>query len=319
MTKREYERLYAEARRTYPKLTRVVMRKMAAVYKEASDNVSVAVREAVKTGKSQITIDSLTAIEAKLQQGANAITAKLKEFVPDTIYSGMDLTAEVHREYLLDAVKLAGAESLVPHIYSVFASVQDKVIQSVINRVYQGGYTYSDAIWKVGARYQDDIKIVLSVGLAQGRDMVKIARDIQVYTKDGKIALAKRLGTLERPSKEFMKRIGNKVDWRALRLVRSELFQAVQDANKEFGRKNPACLDLYDWVMESGRQQWNCECANLSAGSPYQYNSLPSYPHSNCSCNIRPVLRDGKEFINDLKIFIDGGSVDYLDEWLRVA
>lgn len=319
MTKREYERLYAEARRTYPKLTRVVMRKMAAVYKEASDNVSVAVREAVKTGKSQITIDSLTAIEAKLQQGANAITAKLKEFVPDTIYSGMDLTAEVHREYLLDAVKLAGAESLVPHIYSVFASVQDKVIQSVINRVYQGGYTYSDAIWKVGARYQDDIKNVLSVGLAQGRDMVKIARDIQVYTKDGKIALAKRLGSLERPSTDFMKRIGNKVDWRALRLVRSELFQAVQDANKEFGRKNPACLDLYDWVMESGRQQWNCECANLSAGSPYQYNSLPSYPHANCSCNIRPVLRDGKEFINDLKVFIDGGSVDYLDEWLRVA
>lgn len=319
MTKREYERLYANARRTYPKLTRVVMRKMAQVYESASREVVAAVREAIKTGKSQITINSMAAIEAKLQAGAAALSSRLHELIPDTVYRGMDLTAEVHTQYLLDAVKIAGAESLVPHIHSVFANVQDKVIQSVVNRVYQGGYTYSDAIWKVGTRYQDDIKNVLSVGLAQGRDMVKIARDIQVYTKDGKIALAKRLGTLERPSKEFMKRIGNKVDWRALRLVRSELFQAVQDANKEFGRKNPACLDLYDWVMESGRQQWNCECANLSAGSPYQYNSLPSYPHSNCSCNIRPVLRDGKEFINDLKVFIDGGSVDYLDEWLRVA
>lgn len=319
MTKREYERLYAEARRTYPKLTRVVMRKMAQVYESASREVAAAVREAIKTGKSQITINSMAAIEAKLQAGASALSSRLHELIPDTVYSGMDLTAEVHTQYLLDAVKIAGAESLVPHIHSVFANVQDKVIQSVVNRVYQGGYTYSDAIWKVGARYQDDIKNVLSVGLAQGRDMVKIARDIQVYTKDGKIALAKRLGTLERPSADFMKRIGNKVDWRALRLVRSELFQAVQDANKEFGRKNPACLDLYDWVMESGRQQWNCECANLSAGSPYQYNSLPSYPHANCSCNIRPVLRDGKEFINDLKVFIDGGSVDYLEEWLRVA
>lgn len=319
MTKREYERLYAEARRTYPKLTRVAMRKLAQVYQSASEEVAAAVREATKTGKSQITIDSMAAIEAKLQAGASALNSRLHELIPDTVYRGMDLTAEVNQQYLIDAVKIAGAESLVPHIHSVFANVQDKVIQSVVNRVYQGGYTYSDAIWKVGARYQDDIKNVLSVGLAQGRDMVKIARDIQVYTKEGKIALAKRLGALERPSTDFMKRIGNKVDWRALRLVRSELFQAVQDANKEFGKNNPACLDLYDWVMESGRQQWSCECANLSAGSPYTYNELPDYPHPGCSCSVRPVLRDGKEFIADLKTFIDGGSVDYLDEWLRVA
>ena len=319
MTKREYERLYAAARRTYPKLTRVAMRKMAQVYKQASDEVAAAVREAIKTGKSQITIDSMAAIEAKLQAGAGALNSRLHELIPDTVYRGIDLTAEVNQQYLIDAVKIAGAESLVPHIHSVFASIQDKIIQSVVNRVYQGGYTYSDAIWKVGTRYQDDIKNVLSVGLAQGRDMVKIARDIQVYTKDGKIALAKRLGNLERPSTDFMKRIGNKVDWRALRLVRSELFQAVQDANKEFGKNNPACLDLYDWVMESGRQQWSCECANLSAGGPYTYNELPDYPHANCSCSVRPVLRDGKEFIADLKTFIAGGRVDYIDEWLRVA
>src|SRR5690554_876907 len=295
------------------------MRKMAQVYKQASDEVAAAVREAIKTGKSQITIDSMAAIEAKLQAGASALNSRLHELIPDTVYRGMDLTAEVNQQYLIDAVKIAGAESLVPHIHSVFANIQDKVIQSVVNRVHQGGYTYSDAIWKVGARYQDDIKNVLSVGLAQGRDMVKIARDIQVYTKDGKIALAKRLGNLERPSTDFMKRIGNKVDWRALRLVRSELFQAVQDANKEFGKNNPACLDLYDWVMESGRQQWSCECANLSAGSPYTYNELPDYPHANCSCSVRPVLRDGKEFIADLKTFIAGGRVDYIDEWLLVA
>ena len=152
--------LYAAARRTYLKLTRVAMRKMAQVYKQASDEVAAAVREAIKTGKSQTTIDSMAAIEGGVAgPGAGALNSRLHELIPDTVYRGIDLTAEVNQQYLIDAVKLlAGAESLVPHIHSVFAEHSGQSNPVGVNRVYQGRVHYSDAIWKVGLRYQDDIK-----------------------------------------------------------------------------------------------------------------------------------------------------------------
>lgn len=319
MTKREYLRLYRKSRREFPRLVQSAMKILRRIYLQAAKDAATKVLAADFAGQSQITIQSWAAIEAQLSSSAAEITKALEDQIKDKVLTGAKIRTDIHKKNIIDFVTATGADDLITKsgMANMFSGVNNRVLESLIGRMYQDGYTFSDRIWLIGQKYQDTIKDVISVGLAQNRDLIKIAKDIQVYTADGKIGLSKRLGKLERGSKEFMKRIGNRVDWRALRLVRSELYSSIQIADAEAGRVNPAALDLYDWILEAGRQQWNCECESLALGGPYKYSEIPGYPHSNCSCSVRVRLRDGNDFESDLKRWVDGDSVDYMDAWYR--
>ena len=319
MTKREYLRLYRKSRREFPRLVQSAMKVLRRTYLEAAKDAATKVLAADFAGQSQITIQSWAAIESQLSSSAAEITKVLEEQIKSKVLTGAKVRTDIHNKYLIDIVTASGADDLITKsgLANMFSGVNNRVLESLIGRIYQDGYTFSDRIWRIGQKYQDTIKDVISAGLAQNRDLIKVARDVQVYTADGKIALAKRFGKLERGSKEFMQRIGNRVDWRALRLVRSELYSSIQIADAEAGRVNPAAFDLYDWILEAGRQQWNCECESLALDGPYKYSEIPGYPHSNCSCIVRVRLRNGNDFESDLKRWVDGESVDYMDAWYR--
>jgi hypothetical protein len=189
-------------------------------------------------------------------------------------------------------------------------------------RLWSDGYTFSERIWGTGdiglkGDWLERMKMTVAAGIAQGRDPVKIAKDIQVYTADGKIALSQRWGGLARGTAEFAKRIPGRLDWRAQRLVRSELGASLQNASVMAGEANPGADGLYDWVLSIGRRHWDCECESLAEGGPYTAETIPTYPHSNCGCWTRPHLREMTGFLADLKSWAHGGSVDYLDEWYQ--
>jgi len=318
MTKAEYELIYRQARKAYPGLTREAMTKIRQIYIDAANLVAAEVRKATLAGRSSLTIQSLEAIESQLKIGAANISNALNSIVPDTVGSAIVKTNNANSKYIIDAVAVAGASSKIKSVIvkEMFQGVNDDVIRSVVNRVYQDGYSFSSRVWRIGDQYQKTIKDVISAGIAQGRDPIKIAKDIQKYVSDGKIALANRYGpNLERGTKEFMKRIGNQVDWRALRLVRSELYAGLQDAALQQAKINPACNGTVDWVLEQNRQHWSCSCADIASAGPYKIVDTPSYPHPNCRCSISPVLIDNEQFNGDLKKWVNGEPVDYLDNW----
>lgn len=318
MTKAEYEAAYRSARKTYPNITRSTMIRLKRTYTNASKRVAEIIKDAERAGKADLTIAAWEQVNRQLAAAATDISNQLYNVVPQSSRTAIDITAKIQEEYLFDAVTAVGAENLITHIgiQNMFIGVNDRVIRSVVNRIYQNGYTFSESCWQAGEYYQKQIKDVISSGIAMGRSSIQIAKDIQVYTADGKRKLASRYGpNLTRPTKEFMKRIGNKVDYRALRLVRSELYMSLQDAAAAQGHACPACSGLYDWVMEGGRQHWDCACPELAKNGPYKHEEIPGYPHSNCRCDIRPILRDSKQFHADLKRWTNGEPVDYLDKW----
>lgn len=325
MTRREYQRAYARARRRGALLTRAAMRELRQTYIDAAALVSESVRRAELRGLSELTIQSRRAIQEQLEAGADLIRGQVGLVVPNTVRRGSTMISGIDEQYLIDAVSgqgLLDTRQPLPvdavGIRYVFAAVNDRVVSQTINRVWQDGYTLSTRVWNTGVDYQNQINRVISAGFAQGRDPVRIARDIEVYTADGKRQLAKRYGpNLERGTKQWLRRIRQDVDYRALRLVRSELYASLQAAGRESGLSNPAGNDLYDWILEPNRQQWGCECPALADGGPYHYQDVPSYPHSNCGCRVQVQLRDGNEFQRDLERWAGGESVDYLDTWYR--
>jgi hypothetical protein len=117
------------------------------------------------------------------------------------------------------------------------------------------------------------------------------------YLKGGPEAVKGRWGKLEPGTREYAKRLGSKgVDYRAMRLYRSEIHRNQQEAAVEGGEDNPACTGLYDWILMPGRGTFLCNCPELAAGGPYTKDTIPDYPHPNCfPAGTMILMADGTE------------------------
>jgi hypothetical protein len=318
----DYAKAYAAARAKAYRLDIAARRQIVDVYQKAADEAAAVVQDAIERGLSELTTTRWQVIAAKLQDAADEIARGTETTTRSVITSTASLFAEIDKDYIWAAAKVAGATSRITQagLLSLVASVNKNVVASLSTRLWSDGYTFSQRVWGASGLKPDwlnSIKMTVASGIAQGRDPVRIARDIQVYTKDGKVALLDRWGNLERGTAEFAKRIPKNIDYRAARLVRSELNASLQDAEVLSGQTNPAGTGEYDWILSPIHSDvWGCECSSLAAGGPYTVDNIPTYPHPNCFCpGPRLKLRDHDEFMSDLTQWARGGSIDYLDMW----
>jgi hypothetical protein len=316
MTKAEYNYLYALARARFPGLTNSALQQLKRVYNQAADDVAAIIARAEMKGLSEITTNSWRAIQVQLEESADEIQAALRGQIERVVTNGARRYSVIDEAYLVDVAGETAGRITATGIHNMIVAVDRRVVASIINRVYQDGYTYSQRLWRAGAAYGTNVKNVVSAGLAQGRDIFTIARDVQQYVRRGREALVKRYGDLKPGTRAFVRRVGKRVEYNSLRLIRSELYASMQDAGRLAGQMNPGCIGMYEWIR-GGAEDWGCECPDFAAGSPYTLEAVPSYPHPQCLCRVQPVLRDRREFVADLREWAAGGSVQYLDDWYR--
>jgi hypothetical protein len=172
-------------------------------------------------------------------------------------------------------------------------------------------YDLSGEVWKSVDIAQEDILDFLWASQAQGRDTVHTARDLEKFLDNPQRVLGS-WGKLEPNVKEYAKRLGKAgVDYRALRIARTETSRAMNDAIKEANKNNPVTTGEFNWVLTPSRHEWNCGCEELAKGSPYKYDNLPDIPaHPNCMCQLTPVLEDWDAF----KKKLNEGAYDNWDE-----
>jgi len=193
--------------------------------------------------------------------------------------------------------------------------------------VYKG-VGYSTRVWgNVNAQgkvigvygdWLDKVRSITSAGIAQGRDPIKIAKDLQAYVKGG-VGTIGRWGKLEPGTAQYVARLGSSgVDYRALRLVRSELYRGIQKGTVDAGEVNPACTGWYDWLLSTGRESWNCDCPQKAADGPYRASNIPDYRHPNCACTVRQQTISRAQFTQDLKDYVNGvdsAGAQHIAEW----
>jgi hypothetical protein len=181
-------------------------------------------------------------------------------------------------------------------------------------------YSLSKSVWGAVGDTEDKIMDVVFGGLSQGRDVRGVSADLMAYLKGGPEIVKGRWGKLRpdsqrrvmgieaakaaglnprtkagqqfitefiktRPPAEiaYVKRLGSKgVDYRAMRLYRSEIHRNQQEAAVEEGEDNPACTGEYDWILMPGRETFLCDCPEIAAEGPYTKDTIPPYPHPNC-------------------------------------
>jgi hypothetical protein len=271
-------------------------------------------RNAEYAGLSDLTTGSWANIQRQLEVAAGRIRDDVEKITTSRILSSGKRVTAIDEKYFISAIDDSGALISKVGVRNLFVSIDERMLTSLITRIYQDGYNFSERIWRAGLDYQVQMKRVIDLGLSQGRDIIDIARDLEVYVRTDKKTVLKRIGDLKRGTAEFAKRIRKNVDYNAVRILRSELYASMQDAAKFSGQFNPGASGWYDW-FKTIIEDFDCVCPENEAGSPYRLDDVPGYPHSNCACIIRPRLRDRRQFVDDLSRWSEGESVGYLDDW----
>jgi hypothetical protein len=316
VTNAEYYSEYASLRRKMAQLTLSERKHLLAVYTAAAKQAGEVLKSTLRRGLSTLTAQRWADIETQLYESAQIIADFTDQSVNRTLNTGLDYVSMVEKEYIESAARMASVS--LTGLSSVYAGINNKVIASVALNVYKG-VGYSARVWGkynaagkpigVYGDWLDRVRSITSAGIAQGRDPVAIARDLQAYVRGG-IKTIGRWGELKPGTARYIARLGKSgVDYRALRLVRTELGSGVQEGTLEAGEANPACTGTYNWVMQSGREHWDCKCPEYAAGGPYTAETIRGFDrHPNCMCIVTQNLTSRKEFIQKLKDYVNGAD-----------
>lgn len=343
MTRADYIKAYSKAHQKNGRITRKTLRELQKVFADAADLTSAQVLKTTAAGLSDLTSSAWASIEAQLKIGADLISQATEDTVPLMITKSYGNYLDIDTKYIMDAVNASSATGITAAgVRNIGVGVNLQLLQIQAERIWASGYTFSESVWNlldpdtglpigVNGDYQYRIKNLILTGQAQGRDIVDIAQDIQVYVAKGKTAVFKpgRYGRLIPGTARFKRRISQLVDWRVQRILRSEENASLQEAGKLEGILNPGSDDTWDWVKTPGnpidedgsRNASGLRCIDLDRNSPYTEDEIPGYQHPNDSCSVRPNLKPQKEFVSELNDWVpgDGSSIDswYEDIYLR--
>ena len=311
MTKSEYERLFVEARKSAANLSLKAQIHVKLAYKRAAATLAKELKANIDKGYSSITINQQTALLSAI---SNILGDDIQDITTGLVESTSKIYTNIDKAFLLEAMPGFSTEA----IEGIFVKINNQAVQNMVTRIYSDGYNFSRRIWKTREGFENRIKDIITSGLAQGRDPVKLIKDIEIYVDGGRAALAKRWGDLEAGDTNWKKRIRGDIDSSAQRLVRSEIMATMQSISIQSGEANPAATGEYTWVLGPGLAHC-ADCIDYSA-QIFTKDTIPDYPHPNCGCQIRPVLRDHDVFVNDLENFVNGNITEenkYLEIWTQ--
>jgi len=329
MTQAEFYKSIKNARESYLKIMRDVNQEISQLYIDAAKEVSKKIKTLNLTGKgNSLTAASLKSLESTLRKTGARIAGQTETIIINSIDDAISKTSDPHKEFLKDAINRSGIDKITGEIIEgLYSQINETLISLTYTRIWSDGYTFSNKIWGfpgdpggqpylpgLAKYWENAVKNLITFGLAQGRDILQVAKDLSYYAVHGKKGLIKRYGEILRGTKQFSKRFPKWIDWRAMRLARSELYISLQEAAKIQGKLNPAVKE-YIWNLSGGRGDWDCDCPSVAANSPYTELNIPSFQHPNCLCYITYKIISRDQFVDDLIDWGNGMGVPYIDNW----
>ena len=319
MTNADYYRAYKLARSKSAVISLKAQVEIRSLYLKASKQTAEKLRDALNPGKRELTESEWNALRYELTEPGKTITDGVTNIAMGAVGAGAGLYILINADYLKDA--MPNDIAITKEGIDKLAKVQTrKAAESISTRTYGTGKAFSTRVWDAKADYENTIRKIVEGGIRIGRDPAKIAKDIQAYTADGRIGIAKRWASLERGDAAWMQRLPKNIDWRAVRLVRSELQATIQDAGKLAGQTNPGATGEYEWLLGPGLN--HCSTCIEYSTMTFTKDTLPDYPHGNCGCVPQAKLRDRGTFVNDLKEWTQGDASEktrYISDWYQTV
>ena len=187
-------------------------------------------------------------------------------------------------------------------ITDAYMYVPQQVIESIVaGQIYQEGWSLSQAIWGYNNRTQQTLQNIIASGSGQGKSAYEIAKDLEFYVDPSAEKKAQNVRSW-RYATEADVRAGRassvgqrivdyfrpgKVDYNALRLARTMVSHAYQQAFERVNRNDPF-ITGYRWITSNfhGRV---CSICRDREGRIFPKDELP-LDHPNGMCTFEAVM-----------------------------
>lgn len=190
----------------------------------------------------------------------------------------------------------------IADVHNAFQYVPDQIVRNIITgNVYQDGWTLSGAIWGYNKQTEYNINHIISMGTAEGKSAVEIARELEQYVNPS----ARKDWSLEKiyPNwKKYNKGVSDKIDYNAMRLARTLISHAYQQSFQRVNENDPFVVG-YKWLISNSHGRV-CDVCKARAETDefglgvgvFPKDKLP-LDHPNGMCTFEAVIPDSMDEI----------------------
>lgn len=302
----EFDRYLKDARRRVLNGQTASVGEIRRIYRRTAEKVA---RDISRRLPASPSVRHLRVIEEALEDAA----VRLRQEVLFATLRGINLSIDASMgaaEQL--ALGMLGPVVQAGGIHAVYHSINRRAVLGFATRTRFDGLRLSDRVWREGSRWRTGVRNVLEDSVARGASARDVATDLRRYLVPGpaepsSLGVRRRLG------------IGKNVDWRALRLARTEMSTAYREGTIIGNQGIPSYLGV-QWSLSLSHPIADI-CDDYASGGPngngiYVAGTEPSTPHPNCLCDVSPVHEDPDQFADRLGEWLDDpSSHPDLEEW----
>ena len=209
--------------------------------------------------------------------------------------------------YMNGKFNLGLSDELVAGLYNV----PDKVILGIINGgFYKDNKSLSERIWNYSNKNIEDVQRIFIDGLAQKTPYKDLVKQLQAYV-DPKVQTYSKVSSINKTY--------GRVEYNAMRMLRTSMNHAFLNANIEKWSKNPF-IKKVKWCLSSAhsdRMHGRTDICDDINGKEFNVKDVPT-PHPNCLCYQIPVTDDLNKVADDLKSWVNGKPNKALDKMFNI-
>jgi len=296
-----FARQLLESRRDFLRLRarhEIALRK---IYIDAAGQVARDLRN-LKPTIGDLTRNHLMTLEKSLRRETEKIQKATQALTRSGMEEAVGLGARPIDNHLLRAAQDADVGLDFLKIQRGFGDINTAAVEALWARS-RHGLAVSERIWSQSQTARAAMRDLVHVGVATGRDVVKVARDLERYVRQGRRTLAEDYPNM---MARMNRRIPKDVCYEALRLARTEYSNAFMEGVYSRGRVNPSYQGVRWMLSDSHPESDVCDdlaSADLYNMGPgvYPAGEEPVQPHIQCLCYVIPYLVETKDFIVQLK------------------
>ena len=267
------------------------MQQQKKIRKLYSDLYSDVQKEINKLGKNDLKTQNLVLLKRNINSRLKQLSSDIKNGIVSDMKTASIAVVEDCRTFL----KQMGFKD--SEIHNAFNYVPSQIVENIYTgNVYQNGWTFSKAIWRMEEQIRGKISELVAKGTAQGKSAYEVAKDIEKFVDPkAKKESRKITWTDPRTGKRDSFYFGQ-VDYNAQRLARTLIGHAYQQSFRRVNENDPF-VTAYIW-HSAGIHGRTCETCLERDGKFFKKDELPD-DHPNGMCTYEAYIPDNMTDIAD--------------------
>lgn len=222
----------------------------------------------------------------------STLKSKMKRMINDTVKAQEDNINDLCKKYKLD---------FGTTFQDKFSKVNEDALRMLVSgKVYKDKVSLSGRIWNNKKKVDEHIAFLL----AQKKHPMDIARELEQYVNP----VARKY-----TNAEGYKYTGRQVEYNSLRLARTYINHAYQEAARDTSEANPFIKKL---VWKSSHHKNMCGLCASRDGKEYDPKDMP-LDHPNGFCSFTYKTDSLEDTATQLKAWMNGESNKDLDKWYK--